>query len=140
MRYIATILLLFIYSCVFAQSETKEVEKAVKAFHHALIEKDSMTLKSLLHNRLVYGHSNGWKESKKELIDDLFNGTIEYLKIKAEDEEIVLDGNTACARATLYIDVIMGGKTLTFKLHGLQVWVKQKKDWKMLSRQSVKID
>lgn len=139
MRCIVSILLFFVYCNVNAQSH-KDLEKAVNSFNKALVAKDSGTLKKLLHEKLVYGHSNGWKETKWEMINNLYNGTIEYIKIEPADEQIILDGNTACVRATLYIDVIMGGKTLPFKLHGLQVWVKEKKDWVLLSRQSVKID
>jgi hypothetical protein len=32
----------------------------------------------------------------------------------------------------------MKGKALPFKLHSMQVWTKHKKEWKLLSRQSVK--
>lgn len=138
MRYVLLTLTFFIYCSAIAQTD-KALEKAVAGFHNALIEKDSVTLKKLLSDKLVYGHSNGWKQSKRELIDDLYNGKIVYTKINSADEQVTTEGNTACVRATLDIDVVMEGKEMHFKLHALQVWVKKNKDWQMLSRQSIKL-
>ena len=63
---------------------------------------------------------------KRQMMNNLYNGTIDYLKIASTDEQVTIDGNTGCIRATLEIDVIMEGKTLPFRLHGLEVWV-----WKL---------
>jgi hypothetical protein len=138
MRSIVTISLLFIYSTVFAQDE-KGLQLAAADFHSALIAKDTAKLKNILSEKLVYGHSNGWKENRQEMINNLYNGTIQYLKIQSANEQVTIEGNTGCIRATLDIDVIMEGKTLPFKLHGLQVWVWKNKKWQLLSRQSVKL-
>lgn len=138
MKYIITISLLLIYSTLFAQDE-KSLKSTAGEFHNALLAKDSVQLKNLLHEKLVYGHSNGWIETKKELIEDLYNGKITYTKIQSSEEQVVIEGNTACIRATLEIEAIMDSKTLPFKLHGLQVWIWKNKKWQMLSRQSVKI-
>lgn len=138
MKYIITISLLLIYSTLFAQDE-KSLKSAAGAFHNALLAKDSAQLKSLLHEKLVYGHSNGWIETKRELIEDLYNGKITYTKIQSSEEQVTIEGSTACIRATLEIEATMDGKTLPFKLHGLQVWIWKNKKWQMMSRQSVKI-
>ncbi|MBS1772547.1 MAG: nuclear transport factor 2 family protein [Bacteroidetes bacterium] len=138
MRYIVTISLLFIYSTLFAQSE-KALSIAADGFNNALIERDSNALKTLLHEKLVYGHSNGWKQTKKEVIDDLFNGKIAYHKISQSEESIVMDGNTATVRSIADIDVTMEGKDLHFKLHVLQVWIWKNKKWQLFGRQSAKI-
>lgn len=138
MHSVVTISLLFIYSTVFAQDE-KGLQLAAADFHCALIAKDTAKLKNMLSEKLVYGHSNGWKENRQEMINNLYNSTIQYLKIQSADEQVTIEGNTGCIRATLDIDVIMEGKTLPFKLHGLQVWVWKNKKWQLLSRQSVKL-
>lgn len=138
MRYIVTISLLFIYSTLFAQSE-KSLSIAADGFNNALVERDSNVLRSMLHDKLVYGHSNGWKQTKKEVIGDLFNGKITYHKITQSEESIVLDGNTATVRSIADIDVTMEGKDLHFKLHVLQVWIWKNKKWLMFGRQSTKI-
>jgi hypothetical protein len=138
MRYVLLILTFFIYCNTFAQAD-KSLEKAIAGFNAALINKDSVTLKKLVSDKIVYGHSNGWKQTKRELIDDLYNGKIIYKVINSADEQVTTEGNTACVRATLGIDVVMEGKDMHFKLHALQVWIKKNKDWQMLSRQSIKL-
>ncbi len=138
MRSLVTISLLFIYSTVFAQDE-KSLKTAATAFHNALVAQDTVALKGMLSNKLVYGHSNGWKETKQEMMNNLYNGTIDYVKIRSTDEQVTIDGNTGCIRATLEIDVVMEGKTLPFRLHGLEVWVWKNKKWQLLSRQSTKL-
>jgi hypothetical protein len=122
---------------LFAQSE-KALSIAADGFNNALVERDSNALKTLLHDKLVYGHSNGWKQTKKEVIDDLFNGKIAYHKISQREENIVMDGNTAAVRSVADIDVTMLGKDLQFKLNILQVWIWKNKKWQMFSRQSTK--
>jgi ketosteroid isomerase-like protein len=138
MRYLVTISLLFVYSTLFAQSE-KSLSIAADGFNNALVERDSNALKTLLHDKLVYGHSNGWKQTPKEVVDDLFNGKIVYHKITQSEEHIVMDGNTGAVRSVADIDVTMEGKELHFKLHVLQVWIWKNKKWQLLSRQSAKI-
>ncbi len=138
MRNLVTISLLFIYSAAMAQSE-KSLHLAVDGFSNALVERDSVELKKLVADKLVYGHSNGWKQTKQELIGDLYNGKIIYKKIDQSDEQSVVEGNTGCVRTTANIDVVMEGKPVQMKLHVLQVWVWKNKRWQLLSRQSIKM-
>lgn len=141
MRCLVTILLLFIYSIVWAQVDVKDVEKAHVALNNALVNKDTTMLKQLLHDKLVYGHSNNWKESKQEVMNDLYSGILTYKSIRnLADPEIIIEGSTAVVRANAEVDILYKEKTMQLKLHSLQVWVKQKKNWVLLSRQSVKID
>jgi hypothetical protein len=139
MRYLVCIALFFVYSNAMAQGSEKSLTIAVDGFTNALVERDSVELKKLVDDKLVYGHSNGWQQSKKELINDLYNGKIIYKNLNQSDEQVTMDGNTACVRATLNIDVVMDGKPLQLKLHVLQVWIWKNKKWLMLSRQSTKI-
>ncbi len=140
--YILLLLMLFIYSSSFAQRNEQGVKVASEAFNKALIFKDSVALKKLLHNSLSYGHSNGWIETKREFIDDLFNGTITYNDVKTEKVEVVAITNRVM---TLRADVVInadykGMKGLEFHLHSMQTWKWQNMmGWVMVNRQSVGI-
>ncbi len=136
MRYLFIIALFFFYGNTYAQHGN--LKKAMAAFHTALEQKDSTVLNRLLHNELVYGHSNGWKETKRDVIRNLYDGTLDYNGIDAGNEEIITEGKTACVRSTQNIDVVMNGKPLHISLHTLEVWVNTKQGWQLLSRQSVK--
>lgn len=139
MRYFITIAFFFISSAIFAQADSIGLKKAVADFNKALIAKDSVALKKLVHDKITYGHSNGWIQSKSDIIDDLYSGKIVYNVIDQYFDNIVLEGNTASVRETANINVEMAGKPLQFKLKILQVWVWKKKGWQLFSRQSVKI-
>ena len=139
MKYLVTILLLFVSIGTFAQKpDIKVLDKAIADFDKALINKDSAALKHLLGNDLTYGHSNGWVQTKKEIIADLFNGKLIYKTISAKEENRTIDGNSAAVRSVADIDCVMDGKPLSFKLKVLQVWIWKNKHWELFARQSVK--
>jgi len=138
MRYLLTILSLFISLNVFSQ-DAAGLKEAITGFNTALVNKDTVALKTLVSDKLSYGHSNGWIQTKKNIVDDLYNGKISYTTIGQGEEDIVLEGNTACVRNEASIVAVMNGKTLQFKLKVLQVWIWNEDGWKLLARQSVKI-
>jgi hypothetical protein len=139
MKYLFTILL-FISTGTFAQ-DMAALDGASDRFDKALLNKDSVALKQLVSDKIAYGHSNGWIESKRELIDDLYNGIITYKKISKADNDtkVTFEGNTASIRSNVDIDAVMEGKLLSFKLKVLQVWVWKNKHWELFARQSVKM-
>jgi hypothetical protein len=140
MRVLFLISLFFVYSVAAVKAQGKaELVKTVTELNEAMEQKDSIVLKKLLHERLGYGHSNGWIESKKELIEDLYNGKLSYKSIKQSAEQFEIVNTTATVRSMADIDVLLDGKPMSFKLHVLQVWVWEKKGWKLLGRQSVKM-
>jgi len=139
MRYTVTIFLLFISMVVSAQkADTISLKKAVAQLNDALVKRDTVQLKKLLDDRLNYGHSNAWIQTKGEIIADLYNGTLTYTAINQEQGQVTTDGNTALVRAVTNIDVVMKGKPMQFKLNILQVWI-YKNGWRLFGRQSVKI-
>ena len=73
MRNLLTILLLVVSFGVFAQKpDSVSLTRAVHAFNKALINKDTVELDRLLRGDVHYYHSNGWMQSKREIIEDLF--------------------------------------------------------------------
>ena len=112
---------------------------ATVAFDKALVARDSAELNKLLNEDLSYGHSNGWIESKKELVADLYNGKLTYKEIKSGDHQVKIEGATAYVRTNAEIDCVMEGKPLEFKLKVLQVWIWKNKHWELFARQSVKM-
>ena len=71
MRYLLVLLLLVPVNDLFAQMPN--IDRAIAAFDKALVNKDSTELIELLSDDVTYGHSNGWVQTKKEVIGDLYN-------------------------------------------------------------------
>lgn len=141
MRTLLIILLLFVYSASFARKpDTTDLVKIVRELNDALINKDSVKLKRSLHDKVQYGHSNGWIETRQEVIDNLFNGKLVYNKLTLNDVTIIEENTTACVRSKTEIDVSLNGNVLQMSLHVLQVWIRNNNTWVLLNRQSTKIN
>jgi hypothetical protein len=140
MRIFLIILLITISGGLFAQSDSIQLTRSMKALEVGLLRKDSVLLRSVLHEKLVYGHSNGWIEKKQDVIDDLFNGTLTYRILQQYQPQIIFEGDMALVRSNPDIEVLMKGTPVKLKLHVLQVWVKTNKNWQLISRQSTKIN
>lgn len=137
-RVLFLCLLLTSVNALAKKGDAKSLNRTIAAFDKALVEKDSVTLKLLLNEQVKYGHSNGWIENKKEVIADLYNGTLTYKKINTTVPDIVIAGNTAAVRTNVEIEAEMTGTAMSFKLKVLQVWIWKGKHWTLLARQSVK--
>ncbi len=125
-------------SCAFAQKQNVAgLKEAIAAFDKALAEPDSVALKKLLSDNVSYGHSNGWVETKREVIDDLYNGKLVYKTIIVTAPAVTIQGNVASARSMADIDAVLDGKEMSFKLKVLQVWTWENGHWTLFARQSV---
>ena len=123
-----------------AVAQTSFLKDAVSKFDRALVLKDTVVLKQLLHKNLSYGHSNAWLETKTELLKNLYNGKLGYFKIESKDLQWTATKDWANVRSTAEIKYLLDGKEGELKLHVLQVWIKTNKGWQMISRQSTKMD
>ena len=137
MKKLFIISLLFV-SCV-SFGQTSFLKEAVTKLDKALVDKDTIVLKQILHKELSYGHSNAWVETRKDLMANLFNGKITYNKIETSDLKWVTGKDHANVRSTAEIEYTLDGKEGKLKLHVLQVWVKTNKGWQLLARQSTKL-
>ena len=137
MKIRITILLLLISSFTFAQ--TSFLKDAVTKLDKALIAKDTVVLKQLLHKDITYGHSNGWVETKADVIKDLVSGKLAYDKIESKEVKWSVTNDVATMRSTTEVNYRLDDKPGELKLHVLQVWLKTNKGWQLLSRQSTKL-
>ena len=130
---------LFFLTNASAQKNELLLQK-VQSLNQALLSQDTSTLRSLLHKDLSYGHSNGWIENVNELIHNNATGYLTYQKIEAESISVKLKNKTAVVRFNATHDIILNGKSISLKLHVCQTWIKDKRKWKLLARQSTKVN
>jgi hypothetical protein len=136
MRFVLIILLLFTSWIAIAQKDEEKVLHQLKSFHVALVKNKSL-VPQYLDDSVTYGHSNGWVETKMDLINNL--GTkITYHSIKEDSISVVVNDKIAHARFIAIVDATMDGKPNQFRLKVMEVWVKNKKKWKLFARQAVK--
>ena len=118
--------------------ETRQVLRCIEALHQALLQKDSASLVSLLEPDLTYGHSNGWMQSRDDLITTVMNGRQDYHRIDLLGHTIRFYGTTAVAEADIAVNLHLDGKPVELKLALLMVWVRRDHGWTLAARQSVK--
>ena len=134
------VLILFILVSVggFAQTEEQKLTATLKEFHQALVMKNTVSINQQTDKALSYGHSNGWVETKADVIKDLETGYISYQQYKEDSITIVMNGTMANARFVADILAILNGNSIISHLRVLEVWVKKGKRWLLFARQAVK--
>jgi len=130
------ILLLFVHVAVYAQKDTILVKRCID-FHQKLIANDK-SLINYLDDNLSYGHSNGWLESRQDMLSNLNSGKIKYNGIEEDSITSVADKELGWVRFVADMNVEMNGKPVTFRLKVLEVWRQKDGSWKLYARQAVR--
>ena len=134
---------LFYLFCSFSNpiSDIEEVEKAVAEFTKAVVEADKANFENLLSKDLVYGHSNGAVQNKQEFIEEIISLTpFDYHSAKVNDQTIKISGNAAVVRHIYAARAKnRAGDIGDIRIGNMLVWVKNGKDWKLLSRQAYRL-
>ena len=138
MKGILSLLLLFTFVFANAQTEEQKLATTMKEFHGALVNKNTTSIKQQTDKALSYGHSNGWVETKADMIKDLETGYIVYHSYKEDSLNITMDGTMANARFVADISATLRGNTTNFHLKVLEVWVKKGNRWLLFARQAVR--
>lgn len=125
------------------QNENLAKEKTILQLHESkfewLVKKQYDSLKSVLDEKLVYIHSNGWTESKDEIIADLKSGKLNYLGVKVTESKARIFKGTGIVTGKGTFNVVMDGKSIELQLMYTEVYLEKKKGWKLVSRHANKI-
>lgn len=139
-----TIILIFIftlglYSQDKALSEIEEITIKMEDINDAFIAKDTSALAKLLHDDITLGHSNGWLETKPDLLQTLINEGVLYTQIvmMSEPKFHFTSENLITTRRDINVSGVVNDTSFDVKLNVLEVWICEKSDWQLLARQSV---
>ncbi|MFY1045804.1 nuclear transport factor 2 family protein [Chryseobacterium sp. GP-SGM7] len=122
-------------------NDIKSVTDAAEKLRLAMISGDKSSLESLILPELTYGHSGGHIDDAKEFVEKLVSKKSDFLTIDITNQNVQIVGNTAIVRHHFYATTDDLGKAPgDVSLDILLVWVKAKKDWKLLARQAVKVE
>ena len=138
MKKILVIVLLLNVLLASAQTEEAKLAATLKEFHQSLVKKNTVSINQQTDKALSYGHSNGWVETKSEMISNLETGYLSYNSFKEDSLQVTVNGNVAHARFIGNLNVTLKGTTSDFRLKVLEIWVKKGKRWLLFARQAVK--
>jgi hypothetical protein len=132
------ILFFFFAAIVNAQADEEKLTATVKEFHQALVNKNTVSINQQTDKALSYGHSNGWVQTKADVIKDLETGYISYQSFKEDSITININGSIANVRFKADVEATLKGVISNFKIRVLEVWIKKSKRWVLFGRQAVK--
>ena len=140
MKIKLTIVFFFVVVFVTAQTDEAKLIATVKEFHVALVNKNTVSINQQTDKALSYGHSNGWIQTKTDVIKDFERGYISYQGFKEDSITVSMNENMANVRFVADITATLNGTTTVnnYHLKVLEVWVKKSKRWVLFARQAVK--
>ena len=133
---------LFFAAAASAQSDEKELTKKTYLLSRTVFgTKDTVTLGKLLAKTVSYGHSHGNTETRSEMIKGVARNKSNYTDTLVSNLKLFVEGNTAIVRFLFKAkenkkDGSVGDLNLSIML----VWVKEKKEWKLMGRQAVRVE
>ncbi|MFZ5971980.1 MAG: nuclear transport factor 2 family protein [Bacteroidota bacterium] len=140
MKTLILVLVALVNLGAFAQSAE---EKQLLALHErkfqwlAQKQYDSLTL--LLDDRVLYIHSNGWTENKAEILADLQSGKLNYESVQVKEATARLYQDAGVVTGKGVFKVLMEGKSLEISLLYTEVYVRHKKQWRLVNRHACRL-
>jgi hypothetical protein len=146
MRNITTALFLFISVVCFAQKQSDEsvTEQFVLRLHEKkfqwMINKQADSLKMILDERIVYVHSNGWQQNKKEILDDLSSGKLIMNNVTVTEAKARVYKGAVIVNGKGKFEVVVDGKAMAIDLLYTEVYAKKKNGWVLVTRHANRIN
>jgi hypothetical protein len=131
----AGVLLCLISLSAGAQTDTERAVLKLSERKFAwLINQQTDSLNMLLDARIQYIHSNGWVQSRQEVFDDMTSGKLEYKLINIRSTMVRLYGHTAIVTGRGRFVGNREGTEFDMELSYTEVYIKEKKNWKLVTR------
>ena len=138
--------LLFTASTGLAQKTKDEsaTEKFVLKLHENkfrwMINKQLDSLNAILDERVVYIHSNGWVQHKKEVTEDLKTGKLIMKSVTVTEASARVYKGAVIINGKGNFNVIVDGKPAEVQLLYTEVYVRKEKGWLLVSRHANRIN
>jgi len=107
--------------------------------YEAMISADTSVLIQLLHDSLIYNHSNGISETKTDFINSVTTGKIKYGEIRIESRKILNYGNFCILSGVINMKVVFNDQDLYITSRYSAVYVLNDR-WKLILWQSTRIN
>lgn len=138
------LIILLLTTCNHALADTNaateiQIDQQIKALNTAMIDADVKALQKLTAKELSYGHSSGRVENQAQFIENLRNGSSDFVSIELQEQQINLAEDIAIVRHILSAKTNDGGKAGQVKIGVMLVWKLYGDGWKLLARQAYKL-
>ena len=108
----------------------QQIEQLYQEMYRAMVEKDTATLDRVHADEFVLVHMTGMRQTKREYINAIADGTLNYYSSTHEQMDITIDGNraTLIGRSRVTAAVFGGGRN-TWRLQLRFQLVKRNGRW-----------
>lgn len=104
-----------------------------------MIQKNIDSLVLVMHDEVRYIHSNGWLESKNEMMDNLRSGKLAYRNIQVIKSEAKIYKNTGTVVGEGIFSVSLNNQPLEIHLLFTEVYITSRSGWQCISRHACKL-
>ena len=106
----------------------------------SFMQNNDSAILELLTKDISFGHSNGWVQTYNDFQNDIESKKVEYKVVKGEDSPTIkIIANVANVRRTIEVKGFYNEELFEIRLSVLEIWLRQKINWKLWSRQSTSI-
>lgn len=116
-----------------------EIDKAEKAWAAAVMARDFAALDKIYSDDLIYAHSTGIIETKKQYLDKLKTGDQKYDSLTFESLKVVPHGNAAIGHAIMRMKGATKGVPFDNHIMMMHTWVKHGGAWKLVAHQTTRL-
>jgi len=109
----------------------REVLDADERRCQALVANDLEALSWILHDDLIYTHSNATSDSKTGILDNVRYGKVKYRALRRDKVTVRIFGDTARMNGHIVLETTRDGVERTLDNVFLSVWVKTAGTWQM---------
>lgn len=103
--------------------DRQQIQQLYETMYQAMVAKDTATLNQVYADEMVLIHMTGMRQSKRQYLDAIADGTLNYYSAQHEQMDINIDGDhaTMTGRSRVSAAVFGGGRStwrlqLRFKL------------------------
>ena len=128
-------------SLIFSQIKIEqEITALEKQRFQAMMQKDVVFLEKVMTEDATYAHSNGLVENKKQHLENVSLGNITYQEMDVEKNNLRVYKKTAVNNGIIKVKGLYKGHPFDIRLGYTNIYVKQKRKWKLAAWQSVKLE
>jgi len=142
-KAIAFVVCVFLVAAASAQSkhEAKLIARTYLLSHTVFGTKDSLALEDLFAREATYGHSNGNLQTRRQALLSISKNTSKYEDTAVSNVQVLMGDDMAIVRHLFKAKEIKeDGKIVPLNFAMMLVWVKEKKQWRLMGRQAVRLN
>jgi len=126
--------LIVVLTCFAQTQQEQQVINLSKKKFEWMIAMNFDSLAPVLDERMIFIHSNGWPETKKEFINDIKSGKLRYKSIDVLEASARIYPESAVVIGRGKFTVTLDGKDLVLELKYTEFYTRKNGRWSLASR------